>query len=165
MRIPGGHLLATLRRRRQRVVAALLPALLLSFATGSSCLAMSMGHGMGTPSSDQQPTQAAPMGHMAHHDDPAARPAHAPNEPTCPHCQTADQPTAASHSACGASDVSATGGPFAKYSAADVRLPVLTSWVPLPLTPAPPLIRAAAPRRGASASEVPLSIRHCVLLI
>jgi hypothetical protein len=114
--------------------------------------------------------QAAPMahmghvGHMAQHDAPAVQPEHVPSDPTCPHCQTQHQPAAASHSACGVSDISSADGTLGKYTAADVTLPSPAAWAPLPLTPAPPLIRAA-PSRGAITSAVPLNIRHCVLLI
>jgi hypothetical protein len=166
MRIPSGNLLASLRRRRYGVVATLLPALLLSFATGSSCLAMSMNLGAAESPAHAEHSHAAPMANMGGHDAAVAPvPAHPPAGPACPHCRMADQPTAASHFACGAADVAAPPSAFAKHASADAQPLLAAGWVPLPTTPAPPLIRAATISRGIIAPLVPLHIRHCALLI
>jgi hypothetical protein len=161
MRTSGSCLLTALRRQRRSVVAALLPVLVLSMATGSSCLAMALGHGAAASHGDAGAAAMASMAHMGH--DAAATPA--PNEPLCPHCQTADHMTAAAHSACGASEVAAAGNTFAKHASLDAQPPLAAGWAPLPSTPAPPLIRMAAPPYGAVPASVPLHIRHCVLLI
>jgi hypothetical protein len=166
MSISGSYLLSALRRRRYGVLAALLPALVLSMTTGSSCLAMALGHGAAASHGDAGAAAMASMAHMEHMGhQAAAATTPAPNEPLCPHCQTADHLTAAAHSACGAADVAAAGNTFAKHASLDAQPLLAASWVPLPATPAPPLIRAAAPPYDAAATSVPLHIRHCVLLI
>jgi hypothetical protein len=158
MRPSGNHGFLHLRRWRRAVVATLLPALLLSMSTGSSCLAMTLGDAAIPPA----PT--AHVGHM-HHAAPAAT-TPAPGQPLCPHCQTADQLSATSHTACGAGETFASGSAGAQHGSVDAKAWPATAWVPLPSTPAPPLIHAAAPPFfGATATSVPLHIRHCVLLI
>jgi hypothetical protein len=167
MQIFGSSVLAALRRRRRSVFATLLPALLLSVTTGSSCLAMTLGHGAGAAPSHAAPAAAAAMGsmeHMGHRVAVETAPAHAPGQPLCPHCKTADQPTATSHSACGAADVAATSGAFAKHASLDAQWLLASDWVLLPSTPAPPLIHGPPPD-GVTTPSVPLHIRHCVLLI
>lgn len=153
---PESKLLALLRRKRRAVAGLLLPALLAWVATGSACVTMTHG----TPAPRAAHAAHAHDAHAAHqHVTP--RPA-LPDSP-CPHCPADGTAAVAAH-ACAGADTTATkvsGTPLP-----DVKPPPLAaSWQPLPLTPAPPLIRLAASPRGAATRNVPLNILHCVLLI
>lgn len=149
-------LLGILRRKRRVVAALLLPALLAWVATGSACVASTHV----APASHEQGAHGHAAHHAQHH---IATPQHHSPDAPCPHCPSGGTVATSMH-ACATTD-----GAGAKLTSAplpDPTTPLLApAWVPLPTTPAPPLIRFAAPPRGAIDTPVPLNLLHCVLLI
>ena len=139
------------------MAALLLPALLAWVSSGAACV--TMAHGAPAPTNHAAHGESHAAHHSAHHTTPQSVSRDAP----CPHCPSNATVAATAH-ACATADGAAieiTNSPLP-----DVKpLLVATNWVPLPATPAPPLIRFAALPRGAIPANVPLHIRHCVLLI
>lgn len=159
MRAHGLRILASLRRWRHIVAAAVLPAVLASALSGIACPAI------GAPAATHEhPTHAAYHsvgGHTSQADH--AHHAAAPTAPSgdCPHCLGGDATANLGDASCAvAAPALAThalpASPLALAAPARTHVSVIA---------APPLIRKTSPPDDAFVPAVPLRIRHCVLLI
>jgi hypothetical protein len=156
--------LSALRRWRRGVIAAALPALLVSALAGATCADMTAPHTAAVPSEHSAHPSHAHQAtrHDAHAEHGQALDAAPASMGDCPHCL-------GGHAAANVagSDCSVGAAPPGASFAVPGTLPgaAIAGAPHAAPTPAPPLIRETPPPDEPAAVAVPLRIRHCVLLI
>jgi len=160
MQLDPAQWLATLRRRRREILCAVLPVIALSAVSGPACASMSGSSGTSTESHGSHDAHA-----VGHH---SASHAHAPVAPTlpCPHCPLDSGAANASHAGCVTIDAQQDDG-AAPPNSADTPVPpvFLARWLLPAARASPPSIALAIAHHIPPALAVPLTLRHCVLLI
>jgi hypothetical protein len=156
MKLDSARWLATLRARKRAVLRALLPALILSAASATGCMAMPA-----VPSGAHEHGDA----HAAHHGDShEARQAVEPRPTPCPHCPLDSGSGNVGHEGCAFAEVRDGEATYAKDPT--WKAPPLIVGSRLPAASAAPPLIATANRAAKVLTATPhLNLRHCVLLI
>ena len=160
MRPNPAHWLAALRRRKRAILGLLLPAVALAALSPTACAAI-----LAVASAKPDAIQEA-----HHHHDAGGAEREAPADPTpastlCPHCAFSSGAANASHDGCATAADQDEGRGLKPASASERILAVLDAHALLPAAHAVPPLRTTGAARAPPPPAVPLSIRHCVLVI